>query len=174
MDIKPAGETAPNTGHHHLLIDASPVLVGAGSYLTGSPRLSILSVIVLFAAGSYLLMLVDAGKERRHRVDLAQKRARKRRQDVCSTESRDMKIQVECHAGYRGEEEPRAFTLGERRFAVIEILDRWMAPDHRYFKVQADDGRKLVLRHDTASGDWELAGLVGPERAAPAGGKTLH
>jgi len=31
-----------------------------------------------------------------------------------------------------------------------------------------------VLRHDTASGDWELAGLVGPERAAPAGGKTLH
>jgi len=67
-----------------------------------------------------------------------------------------MKIKVECYAGYRGEEEPRAFTLGEKRFAVMEILDRWAGPDQRYFKVQADDGRVLVLRHDTTSGEWEL------------------
>ena len=85
-----------------------------------------------------------------------------------------MKIQVECYAGYRGEEEPRAFTLGERRFEVVEVLDRWMAPEHRYFKVEADDGRTLILRHDTASGDWELAGLVGPERRAPSPAKTAH
>jgi hypothetical protein len=72
-----------------------------------------------------------------------------------------MNIRVECHAGYRGEEEPRAFTLGERRFAVLEILDRWLDPEHRYFKVQVDDGRMFVLRHDTASAQWELAALVG-------------
>ena len=35
-----------------------PLLVGTVSYLTGSPRLSILSVILLFAAGAYLLTLV--------------------------------------------------------------------------------------------------------------------
>ena len=85
-----------------------------------------------------------------------------------------MKIKVECYAGYRGEQEPLAFTLGETRFAVIEILDRWIAPGHRYFKVEADDGRKLVLRHDTASGEWELAGMVGAPRRAPSGAKTLH
>ena len=85
-----------------------------------------------------------------------------------------MKIQVECHAGYRGEEEPRAFALGGTRLAIVAILDRWMAPEHRYFKVKAEDGRTLVLRHDTASGDWELAGLVGLERRAPSGAKTLH
>ena len=85
-----------------------------------------------------------------------------------------MKIQVECYAGYRGEEEPRAFTLGERRFEVVEVLDRWMAPEHRYFKVEADDGRTLILRHDTASGDWELAGLVGAERRTPSGAKSVH
>ena len=28
MDVKPAGEIAPNTGHHHLLIDATPVKKG--------------------------------------------------------------------------------------------------------------------------------------------------
>ena len=38
-----------------------PLLVGSVSYLTGSPRLSILSVILLFAAGAYLLTLVRVG-----------------------------------------------------------------------------------------------------------------
>lgn len=71
-----------------------------------------------------------------------------------------MPIQVECYAGYRGEEEPRAFTLGERRFAVLEILDRWLDPRHRYFKVRTDDERRFILRHDCASGKWELAALV--------------
>jgi hypothetical protein len=85
-----------------------------------------------------------------------------------------MKIHVECHAGYRGDQEPRAFTLGERRFEVKEILDRWIAPDHRYFKVQADDGRTLILRHDEAAGDWDLAGLVGPEPGPRTAAKTLH
>jgi hypothetical protein len=74
-----------------------------------------------------------------------------------------MKIQVECYAGYRGEQEPRAFTMGARRSAVVEILDRWLSPDHRYFKVRTDDDRTLVLRHDAASDEWELAGLVGKE-----------
>ena len=75
-----------------------------------------------------------------------------------------MRIQVECYAGYRDAEEPRSFTLGERRFAVVEIIDRWFAPDHRYFKVKSDDGRMFVLRYDANSGDWELAALVGSER----------
>jgi len=84
-----------------------------------------------------------------------------------------MKIRAECYAGYRGEEEPRAFTLGERRFGVVEILDRWLAPDHRYFKVKADDGCVYVLRHDTRAGEWELASLVGRE-PPPNGCRALH
>jgi hypothetical protein len=75
-----------------------------------------------------------------------------------------LKIRVECHAGYRGEEEPRAFALGERRFEVVEILDRWLDPQHRYFKVKTDDGRRFILRHDSRSGEWELAALVGEKR----------
>ncbi|MBI2752120.1 MAG: hypothetical protein HYX46_01165 [Betaproteobacteria bacterium] len=67
-----------------------------------------------------------------------------------------MKIAVECYAGYRGEQEPRAFTLGERRLQVNSILDRWLAPDHRYFKVAADDGNTYILRHDEVRDDWDL------------------
>ena len=75
-----------------------------------------------------------------------------------------MKIQVECHAGYRGEEEPRAFTLDTRRLEVLEILDRWAAPEHRYFKVKAEDGRTLILRHDSASGEWERSASISQMR----------
>ena len=77
-----------------------------------------------------------------------------------------MKIRVECYAGYRGEEEPRAITLGERRMEVRAILDRWLAPDHRYFKVAASDGDVYVLRHDEATGDWTLGAF---RRADPEG-----
>ncbi len=85
-----------------------------------------------------------------------------------------MKIRVECYAGHRGEEEPRAFTLGTTRFAVTEIVDRWMDPAHRYFKVLAEDGRTLVLRHDTASDAWELAAIVGSNVPTHPGNRRLH
>jgi hypothetical protein len=39
---------------------------------------------------------------------------------------------------------------------VIAVLDQWLAPDHRYFKVQGDDGDTYLLRHDVRSGRWEL------------------
>ena len=65
-----------------------------------------------------------------------------------------MPIRVECYAGYRGEQEPLAFWLGERRVAVV---DRWFAPTQRWFRVDADDGNLYVLRQDEMSGDWEIA-----------------
>lgn len=66
------------------------------------------------------------------------------------------KIRVRCYAGHRGEEEPRAFHLGDRHIEVIEIIDRWLSPDHRYFKVQADDGGVYILRHEGVDGEWEM------------------
>jgi hypothetical protein len=68
-----------------------------------------------------------------------------------------IKVRVECYAGHRGEETPRRFFIGEREIAVTEVIDRWLAPDHRYFKVEGDDGDRYVLRHDSARDVWELA-----------------
>ena len=65
-------------------------------------------------------------------------------------------LRVECYAGYRGEETPRALVIGDGRVVVDEILDRWLAPDHRYFKLKGDDGDVYLVRQDTASGGWEL------------------
>jgi hypothetical protein len=65
-------------------------------------------------------------------------------------------VVVECYAGYRGEETPRRFHIGERAFEIERIVDAWLAPDHRYFKVRTRDGELCILRHDVAAGGWEL------------------
>ncbi len=65
-------------------------------------------------------------------------------------------IRVECHAGYRGEETPRRFWIGERRVEVVDVLDCWLAPDHRYFKVKGDDADIYILRHDVAGDRWDM------------------
>lgn len=66
------------------------------------------------------------------------------------------RIQVECYSGHRGEETPRRFWLGERCVQVYRVMDRWLAPDHRYFKVAGDDGGEYILRHDPYGHHWEM------------------
>lgn len=68
----------------------------------------------------------------------------------------DLSLRVECYAGYRGEETPRRFHLGSRAVGVAEVIDRWLEPDHRYFKVRGDDGDTYILRHDVETDRWEL------------------
>ncbi len=65
-------------------------------------------------------------------------------------------LRVECYSGYRGEQTPWRFYLHERCFQVHELLDCWLGPGHRYFKVVADNGGVYILRHDTGHDHWEL------------------
>ena len=67
-----------------------------------------------------------------------------------------IEIRVECYAGYRGEETPRRFFFKERPVEVVEVLDRWLDPQHRYFKLKGDDQALYIIRHDVGSGQWEL------------------
>lgn len=77
-------------------------------------------------------------------------------------------VDVECHAGYRGEETPRRFRLGERLVEIAEIVDSWLAPEHRYFKVEDTRGDLYILRNDVAADRWELTWFR--RRTASAGG----
>ena len=74
-------------------------------------------------------------------------------------------VTVECYAGHRGEQTPRAFTLGDRRIEVTAVLDQWLAPDHRYFKVTDAERATYILRHDVTSGVWELVLYEAPASA---------
>ncbi len=66
------------------------------------------------------------------------------------------RIRVDCYSGYRGEEVPRRFWMQSRCIMVQEVLDRWLAPDHRYFKVRGSDGDLYILRHDPHADRWAL------------------
>ncbi len=55
-------------------------------------------------------------------------------------------VRVECYAGYRSEETPRRFLVGKRGVEVVDVLDRWLSPEHRYFKLRGRDGRVYILR----------------------------
>jgi hypothetical protein len=73
------------------------------------------------------------------------------------SESDDLRIRVECYAGYKGEQTPRTLVLGEQRIDVVDVLDQWLAPDHRYFKVRGGDGDTYIVRQDNRSGEWTLS-----------------
>jgi hypothetical protein len=47
--------------------------------------------------------------------------------------------------------------MGDRKIEITDVLDRWLAPDHRYFKVKDADGDLYILRHDVATALWEVA-----------------
>jgi hypothetical protein len=65
-------------------------------------------------------------------------------------------VRVECHAGYRAEETPRRFFIGQRAIAVIGIIDRWLDPEHSYFKLRGDDGGIYILRYDARTDSWAM------------------
>ena len=67
-----------------------------------------------------------------------------------------MIIEVECYSGYKVDERPVRFRLGERWLSVEEVVDRWYDPDAIYFRVRAEDGSFYVLKHAERDGLWTL------------------
>jgi hypothetical protein len=65
-------------------------------------------------------------------------------------------IKVECYAGYKGEQYPQQFTLGEQVLEVREVEDQWYSPSSQYFRVLASDGNIYILRHDQEQNCWSL------------------
>ena len=69
-----------------------------------------------------------------------------------------MKLRVQCYSGWKDEERPVRFQLGERDYMVEEVLDQWYGPDDVFFKVRTDDGNLYILRRRTskAEEEWSL------------------
>ena len=73
-----------------------------------------------------------------------------------------MKLIVETYSGYRADERPLRFQLGERWLEVEEVLDQWYDPDARYFRVRAADKCIYVLRHHEIEDAWTLQAFRNP------------
>lgn len=67
-----------------------------------------------------------------------------------------MLVTVETQGTAGGEREPVCFAIGARVLRVREVIDRWPAQEYTYFKLEADDGARYILRHTVATGEWEM------------------
>jgi len=65
-------------------------------------------------------------------------------------------IKVECYAGYKSDQRPQRFTMGDQQLEVREVEDQWYGPSCQYFRVRACDGNIYVLRHDEEADCWSL------------------
>ena len=77
-------------------------------------------------------------------------------------------VAVSCYAGHRGEQTPRVLRFGRRAVSVTRVLDQWLAPDHRYFKIQGDDDGIYLVRHATATDGKVPHSFPGPKREDPS------
>jgi hypothetical protein len=66
------------------------------------------------------------------------------------------RVKVDCYAGYKANQRPRAFSLGKKRLHIEKILDQWYGPDHTYFKVMAEDANSYILRYSEDDDCWAL------------------
>lgn len=63
---------------------------------------------------------------------------------------------VECYAGYRYPERPRALLWEGERLEVAEVERRWRTPSGPAFRVRMHDGRRFTLAYDEAADAWNI------------------
>jgi hypothetical protein len=66
------------------------------------------------------------------------------------------KIDVRCYSGYKANECPVSFSIGDKSLNVEQLIDKWYGPDYTYFKLLADDGNSYILKYDERKDEWEL------------------
>ncbi|MBU0705216.1 MAG: hypothetical protein KKC18_15305 [Chloroflexi bacterium] len=67
-----------------------------------------------------------------------------------------MMATVECYAGYRYPERPRAFLWNGERMEVEEVEQQWRAPSGPAFRVRTTAGRCFNLVYDEAADEWSV------------------
>ncbi len=67
-----------------------------------------------------------------------------------------MRIKVDCYSGYKGNESPIRFFLGNRSIQVEKVVDRWYGEHGSYFRVLGNDENLYILKGPVEDGLWEL------------------
>jgi len=73
------------------------------------------------------------------------------------------KVAVECYSGHRVNERPVAFIFEDRRWEIVDVIDRWFEggvqpgrPALDYFKVKTLEGRVFLLRYNSLFDAWAV------------------
>ena len=82
-----------------------------------------------------------------------------------------MKIRAECYTGHGGEELPRRFWIGDTKVEVTEVIETWLSPNKKHFKMLGDDHSIYSFCHHLETGRWELVFYLKQE--APTQGNGI-
>lgn len=66
---------------------------------------------------------------------------------------------VECYAGVRHPERPRAFTWHGERLRVEQVEREWRTPEGLVFRIRTPDGRRFTLSYREADTAWQIEAL---------------
>lgn len=69
----------------------------------------------------------------------------------------ERQVYVQCYAGYKGEERPLRFAVGQTWLEVAQVEDRWYSPGATYFRVAVANGERYVLRREEGLDVWYLS-----------------
>ncbi len=64
-------------------------------------------------------------------------------------------VEVDCYAGFKGDERPVRIRAGGSSWPVEAILDQWYGPAEACFRIRAGGGTFLLRRH-VVSDAWTL------------------
>ncbi len=67
---------------------------------------------------------------------------------------------MECYSGYKGNESPVRFLLGDRTIQVEQVMDRWYGENGSYFRVLGNDKNLYILKGPIEEGFWELVSFT--------------
>jgi hypothetical protein len=68
----------------------------------------------------------------------------------------DKIVEVECYAGYKGDERPLRVLLDRQMIDVTAVEDRWYSPGSTFFRIRLSNGERYVLRRYQAQDVWIL------------------
>jgi hypothetical protein len=67
-----------------------------------------------------------------------------------------MRIRTDFHPDDRAGTAPRHFYFDGRQVEIMETIDQWYGPDHRYLKVRGNDGSLYILHFNEPHSEWTL------------------
>ncbi len=88
-------------------------------------------------------------------------KSRSKKQEPGSKKEEGGRFELRFHAGYKGEEIPRALVIGSREFAIEKVVSRQRVLDqktgkcHEAFKCRMEG--TLVIIKIYESGEWEIS-----------------
>ncbi len=65
-------------------------------------------------------------------------------------------VKVTSYSGYKANERPLSFTIGDQRLEIRQIISIWVEPEKDFFRIIAEDKKIYTLSRHRESDLWSI------------------